>query len=225
MISENVGNGSLSRWPLASIFGILAVLLNVAAIGCLGEFSAAYQPGQMDNWMEEMVAHPLGAAASAWLFEVGVLCLIPFALGVRRSLRGSRELAGVASSLIVAGALMNAAACLAPFIVTRQVAGAAVAGDSSALLVGRVLLEWAISMDALFNLLFGFGLVLAGIAMWSSPQYGSPLSVLGVVAGLNTMVVVFQVDFPAAAHWLIVAGPLWLAWILGTSYRLIRPRG
>jgi hypothetical protein len=48
------------------------------------------------------------------------------------------------------------------------------------------------------------------------------LGALGVVAGLGTVAVSLQVVSDAAAGWLALAGPLWLAWVLAASVLLWR---
>jgi hypothetical protein len=50
------------------------------------------------------------------------------------------------------------------------------------------------------------------------------LGLLGVGAGLTTVVVSLQVVSDAAARWLALAGPLWLAWVLAASVLLWRGR-
>ena len=86
--------------------------------------------------------------------------------------------------------------------------------------VSRALLGATLSLDATFNLLFGAGLAGAGAALL---RRGSrALGVLGILAGLATMPVAGQVVSERAASLLLVAAPLWLAFVLGASLRMSR---
>ena len=65
-------------------------------------------------------------------------------------------------------------------------------------------------------------MILAGAAMWRDPGFGRITGGWGVVAGLATVPVVFQPVSYDAALWLVVAGPLWVLWLLLVSARLWR---
>jgi hypothetical protein len=79
-----------------------------------------------------------------------------------------------------------------------------------------ILLGLTLSLDALFNLLFGGGLVLAAAAV-ARAEERPWLGWLGLAAGLATLPVALQFMSAPAAAWLAVAGPLWLAYVLATS--------
>jgi hypothetical protein len=85
--------------------------------------------------------------------------------------------------------------------------------------VARALLGVTLSLDALFNLAFGAGLVLAGWSLWRVGRRPA-LGGLGLAAGLATLPVAGQLAWESAARLLAVAGPLWLGFVLATSVLL-----
>jgi hypothetical protein len=87
--------------------------------------------------------------------------------------------------------------------------------------VARALLGLTLSLDALFNLLFGGGLLVVGLSAWRRVE-GRALAALGVAAGLATLPVSLQVVSDGAARLLALAGPLWLAWVVAASVRCWR---
>ena len=106
---------------------------------------------------------------------------------------------------------MNATATLAPLVVALHLPADPESGP-----VARGLLGMALAMDALFNAVFGCGVLLVGLGQAGGRR------VLAVAAGLLTIPVAGQVVSPAAARWLLVAGPLWLTWLVFASIDLWR---
>jgi hypothetical protein len=82
----------------------------------------------------------------------------------------------------------------------------------------RALLGVTLSLDALFNLLLGLGLLALGPALWR--EGARALGALGVVAGLASLPVSLQAFSADAAKLLAVAGPLWLVFVAWSSVRL-----
>jgi hypothetical protein len=122
---------------------------------------------------------------------------------------------------MAAGALVNAAGTLAPAVLVLHVAPGC-AGEACQP-VARALLGATLSLDALFNLAFGAGLLLAGALLLRTGRRG--LGALGLLAGLVTVPVAGQLASEAAAKALALAGPLWLAFVAATSLRLWTGRG
>ena len=119
------------------------------------------------------------------------------------------------------GALFNAVGCVTPLVLVSHVHPGC-AGDACAP-VARALLGTTLSLDALFNLLLGIGLVALGASLWT--RGARALAILGLVAGLASIPVAGQPFSEAAAKLLGVAGPLWLLFVLWSSVRLWRGDG
>lgn len=200
---------SMSRWTAAC--GILAVVLNVAAVVALADQPNAYQPGELEAWRQQAVAHPWASTISAWTFTVGLVLLAAFALGVAATrATQSQGAAWTASILVAAGALLDAAGTpLVVGVVTQ------LAQDASA---GRALLAVTLHLDATFNALLGLGLLLWAYALKGTTAWRG----LAAVAGAMSLVVAAQGQSAWAARMLAVAGPLWLTWVIWTAVVLWR---
>jgi hypothetical protein len=199
-----------------ALLGLAAVAGNVLGVAFLADVPAAYRPAQLDPWVAGSLAHPRATAASAVAFVLGLLALAGWARAAGRAVGG--RLARAGGGVAAAGALLNAAGCVTPLVLALHV-GPGCAGDACAV-AGRALLGVTLSLDALFNLLLGVGLLLLGGALSSR---GRPvLAALGAVAGLLSLPVAGQVAFERAASLLALAAPLWLAFILATSALLWR---
>jgi hypothetical protein len=83
------------------------------------------------------------------------------------------------------------------------------------------LLGLSLSLDALFNLLLGLGLIGLAVAGAELPPV---IRILLAVAGLASLPVSLQFYSDAAARMLAVAGPLWLLATILTSWLLWRGR-
>ena len=142
-------------------------------------------------------------------------------LGGRAPAPGARPARPRGTAALAAGALLNAAGTLTPAVLVLHVAPAC--ADGACLPVARALLGVTLSLDALFNLVFGAGLALAAAALGRSERR-PVVGALGVGAGLATIPVSLQIASDAAASWLAVAGPLWLAFVAATSLLLLRGR-
>jgi hypothetical protein len=202
------------RDKLGAALGLLGVAGNVAGVAALGDVEGAYRPGSLATWAAGSLAHPGATVVSAVAFTVGLLALAGWAAALGRRLGGSRG--GLATGAMVTGSILNAAGTLAPAILVLHVATGC-AGDAC-LPVARALLGATLSLDALFSLAFGAGLALAGWVMLASGRRW--LGGLGLAAGIATVPVAGQIAWEAAAKWLVVAGPLWLAFVLATSVLL-----
>jgi hypothetical protein len=202
---------SRDRDRLGAALGFLGVAGNVVGVAALADVEGAYRPGSLAAWAAGSLAHPGATVVSAVAFTVGLLALAGWAAALGRRLGGPRG--DLAARALAAGAALDAAGTLAPAILVLHVAPAC-AGEACQP-VARALLGATLSLDALFNLAFGAGLALAGWVLFRSGR--RLLGGLGLAAGLATLPVAGQLAWEAAARWLVVAGPLWLAFVLATS--------
>lgn len=202
-----------------AVCGALGVAGNVLGVVFLLDVPGAYRLGGLETWAAGTAAHPAASVASAVSFTIGLVALAAWAEALGRRVR--RPLARVGAAAMAIGSLFNAAGTLAPAVLALHVAPAC-AGEAC-LPAARALLGLTLSLDALFNLLFGAGLVAVAIAL--SRAEGRPaLGLLGVAAGLLTLPVSLQFALDAASNVLAVAGPLWLAFVIATSLLLWRGR-
>jgi hypothetical protein len=154
--------------------------------------------------------------ASAVSFILGLLALAGWAAGLGR--RGATPAARFGGATIAAGALLNAVGCVTPLVLVSHVLPGCDSGACAP--VARALLGVTLSLDALFNLLLGIGLLALSPALWRRGERA--VAILGIVAGLASIPVAGQPFSEASAKLLAVAGPIWLAFVLWTSFRMWR---
>ncbi len=182
----------------------------------LWEIPVAYRPTDIDRWAALSFAQPQATVASAVSFILGLVALAGWASGLGRQV--GTPVARFGASSIAVGALFNAAGCVTPLVlVSHLLPGCEGVACAPA---ARALLGVTLSLDALFNLLLGIGLLALGSALWRSGARA--LAVLGLLAGLASVPVAGQPFSEAAAKLLGVAGPLWLVFVLWSSVRLWR---
>lgn len=200
--------------------GALAIAGNVLGVLLLADVPGAYRPSSLDAWAEASLAHPGDSVASAVAFTVGLLALAGWAAALGRGAHRPLARAGIAA--MIAGALLNAAGTVTPAVLVLHVAPGC-AGDAC-LPVARALLGLTLSLDALFNLVFGAGLAAAAATLGVIARRPI-LRTLGIAAGVASLPVALQAASEAAAKWLVVAAPLWLAFVAATSVLLWRGGG
>lgn len=206
---------------LAAAAGLLGAAGNAAGVAALYEVPAAYRPGTLDTWAAQAALHPGASIASALAFTLGLLLLAGWAGHMRSAAPDPASRAAWAAMAL--GAVLNAAGCVAPVVLVAHVLPGC--GDAAACApVARALLGLTLSLDALFNLLFGGGLLVVGLSAWRRGE-GRALPALGVAAGLATLPVSLQVVSDGAARLLALAGPLWLAYVVAASARSWRGTG
>jgi len=154
--------------------------------------------------------------ASAITFILGLLALAGWAAGLGR--RGATPAARFGGATIATGALLNAVGCVAPLVLVSHVLPGCDAGACAP--VARALLGVTLSLDALFNLLLGIGLLALSPALWRRGERA--VAILGIAAGLASIPVAGQPFSEASAKLLGLAGPLWLSFVLWTSFRMWR---
>lgn len=192
---------------LAGILGLIAIIGNVAAVMLLKDMPAAYRLARLDEWVGSVVEQPFASNSSAISFCLGLIALAYWGQHLGRSVgNATGDLGGW---LIASTALLNAAGTLTPLIQTMHVGAC---GEACAA-VGRALLGLSLSLDALFNLGLGVGLLLFAWAIHASILKRALL----LIAGLSTLLVSGQALWDPAADMLSIAAPLWLLVILWTS--------
>ena len=195
------------NWTLF-VLGWLGIVGNVVAVLLLRQVPAAYRPGDLDAWARELGAHPLAGSASAVAFTLGLLSLGMWAVELRAQLPSRAARAG--ALLLAFGALFDAIGTVTPLVLVQHVGGS---GETAGQLA-RALLGVTLSLDAVFNFCLGAGLLAIGVAWGGGKRW---LRALAVVAGLASLPVSAQIVSDSAANLLVVAGPLWLAFIAVTT--------
>lgn len=201
---------ALARDGLLLFAGLVGVLGNVVAVLLLRDQPAAYRLSGLDAWARQIAAHPQATVASAVAFTVGLLALAVWALALHRHLTNNVARAGAAIAAI--GAIGNGFGTLTPLVLALHVAN----DSEAAQLVSRALLGLTLSLDALFNLTLGIGLLAIASGLPAEVKRG--LRVLAVAAGLASIPVSAQAIVDGAAKLLLIAGPLWLAFITWISF-------
>jgi len=204
---------------MATLAGLVGAAGNALGVAFLADVPGAYRLGALDAWAAGTVAHPGATVASSVAFTVGLVALAGWAIGLGRRVRTPAARAGAAAMAV--GALFNAAGTMAPAVLALHVAPGA--PPEAWLPVARALLGLTLTLDALFNLLFGAGLVALGASLARAGRRPR-LGLLGVAAGLATLPVSLQFAFDAASRLLAVAGPLWLLFVVASSVGLWRRR-
>ncbi len=140
----------------------MAVAGNVGGVLFLADVPVAYRPTDIDGWAALSAAHPSATVASALFFILGLLALAGWATGLGR--RAATPSARFGGTTIAAGAMLNAAGCVAPLVLVAHVVPRC--GEAACAPVARALLGLTLSLDALFNLLLGIGLLVLGTVLW-----------------------------------------------------------
>lgn len=203
---------------LGAVLGLLGVIGNILGVVVLGPIPAAYRPSTIADWARQTMAAPAAATLSAVAFTLGLVALSGWAIVL--GLRVGTALAVASGGLIAAGALLNAAATMAPAVVALHLPRACTSPEGC-LPAAVSMLGLSLSLDALFNLLLGIGLIGLAVAATEMPMY---VRIALAIAGLASLPVSLQFYSDAAARMLLVAGPLWLAATVLTSWLLWRGR-
>ena len=194
----------------AGIAGLLGVAGNLAAVAFLADMPAAYRLARLDEWAAAVADQRAATTASAAAFVVGLIALAYWARYLGQ--RSGSACARAGAWLISVTALFNALGTVTPLVLANHVA----TGGAESATVARALLGLTLSLDALFNLGLGAGLLLASVA-----QRGV-LRALMIAAGLLNLPVAAQAVWDPAASGLALSAPLWLAVMIWTSVRGLR---
>jgi hypothetical protein len=198
---------------VGAVAGAVAVFGNVAGIVVLQVVPDCYRPGTLDVWRTALALHGDAIAQGGLWFALGVLALGPWAHAM-----GQRSpLARMGAQLVLAGSVVNGIGSLLPVVAAWHVQPACVSAEACAPAL-TALLGTALTLDALFNVLFGFGLLLIGTSLTSWRR------VLAMAAGALSIPVGGQVVSDGAAKFLAIAGPVWLLCLIVESVQLWRRR-
>jgi hypothetical protein len=209
----------LTARRIGAAAGVIAIAGNVAGVLFLRDVPDAYRPASIQAWVDQVMAHSEAVQLSAVAFTIGLIALARWAhvMGVALDAPSARA----AAAAITVGAIMNATGTLAPLVLAAHVVPTC-ASPADCHPAGAALVGLSLSLDALFNLLLGVGLVAMAPVIWQRGAHWSAL--LAAVAGAASVPVSLQVRHDWAADWLIVAGPLWLGVVAMTSVQLWRGR-
>jgi hypothetical protein len=198
---------------LAAIAGFVAVAGNLGAVLLLHDMPSAYRLARLDEWVAAVSSQPVAAVSSSVVFTLGLVAMAGWAHHLGRSLYTAAARAG--ASIVAVVSLANAIGTLSPIVQAVHVG--ACGTDCNA--VGRALLGLSLTLDALFNLGLGIGLLLMATAVtrerWTRRWM--------VAAGLASLPVAGQALWDPAANMLYLAAPLWLLLIVKTSITWLRP--
>ncbi|MBM4364734.1 MAG: hypothetical protein FJ102_00855 [Deltaproteobacteria bacterium] len=192
--------------------GVLSALLSVLGVALSLDIEGAYRPETLDRWFYAAQQHSGAAAWSAWSFTLSMALLVPWVSGLARAI-GPYAWPGAALTMMAA--IVNAGGSMLPFVVVTHLPH----GED---VLGQTLLAIALTADALFNLLWGVSMVLLSLGMARATHLPMWLSGWGLVAGVMTMGVVGQAWTPVAADFLLLAGPVWLGWLVTTCAVMFR---
>ncbi|MCB9654115.1 MAG: hypothetical protein H6729_08315 [Deltaproteobacteria bacterium] len=227
---------------LLLISGVLGVVGNVLGVVWLLDVPGAYRVGSIDAWAVGVLAHPSDVNASATAFTLGLIALAVWGLAL--SEHAGTRLARAGGWIFAMGSLANAVGTVTPLVLASHVGAANLVGPeafrnaqvlaegqalgaghalelASRELVGlvpvaRALLGVTLSLDALFNLTLGVGLLMMGVSIHSRSRW---FGWWAVVAGAASLPVVAQALYDPASDILRFSGPLWLALVLASSFR------
>lgn len=195
--------------------GVVGVFGNVVAVLLLGDMPSAYRVARLNEWVRAVGEQPAATTTSSVAFTVGLVALAGWALVLARSLVTPVAVAG--GALVAFGALANSVGTLTPAVQALHVGSCGEACDA----VGRALLGFSLSLDALFNFTLGVGLLL----MATTRSLRAPARALMALAAIASLPVAAQFVNDSVAEFLYVAAPLWLTAMLVTSVDLWRQRG
>ena len=195
---------------IAGACGVGAAALHVAGAMCLWNVQGAFRPDSLDRWFYAAQQHSVATAWSAWCFTLGAVLLVPWAMGLARALG---PYAWPGAGLVTVAALVNATSSLLPFVVVTHL-------PHGEVVIGQTLLAVALTADAVFHLVWGVALVLLSLAMARALNFKMWLSGWGLLAGILAMGVVGQAWSPTGADFGLLAGPVWVAWLVSASLAL-----
>ena len=188
----------------AGYAGLLAVAGNLLGVLFLHAMPSAYRLARLGEWELAVRAQPASTLASAVSFSVGLVALGAW-VGELGRVAGTGA-ARFGASVAGLGALLNAAGSLLPIVPAL--------GPGT----GTSLLRASLTIDALFNLGLGVGLLCIA---WQL-RNATGVRLLALAAGALSVPVAGQALWDGAASLLYVAAPLWLALILVTSVAWLR---
>jgi hypothetical protein len=205
---------------MAAIFGLAASALLILAVVFVSQITVSSD--DLAGSVQDMAHHRFAAGASAWLFALALIGLVPFFLGLAATLgqRGSR-LGWIGAALLIAFAVMNAPANLAPFVVAHHLAAGINAGDPVAQAVAEGMVGLFLVVDMMAHVVFGIGALLTARAMAADGRFPRWLPPVAAIAGILMILFALSLAVPALDLALALGSAFTLLWIIGSSLWLL----
>ena len=201
---------------VAAIFGLAASALIILAAVFAGQLNSS--SGDLARSVQDMTHHRFAAEASAWLFALALIGFVPFFLGLAATL-GQRGpgLGWIGAALLIAFAVMNAPANLAPFVVAHHLAAGINAGDPVAQAVAEGMLGLFLVVDKMAHVVFGIGTLLTARAMAADGRFPRWLPPVAAIAGILMILFALALEVPALESAVVLGSAFPLLWIIGSS--------
>jgi hypothetical protein len=205
---------------MAAIFGLAASALLIVAIMFVSQIN--YSSDDLAGSVQDIAQHRFAAEASAWLFALALIGIVPFFLGLAAALgeRGS-GLGWTGAALLVAFAVMNAPANLVPFVVAHDLAAGINAGDPAARAVAEGMLGLFLIVDKMAHVVFGIGALLTARAMAADGRFPRWLPPLAAIAGILMILFALALTAPVLEVAIGLGSAFTLVWIIGSCLWLL----
>jgi hypothetical protein len=205
---------------MAAIFGLAASALLIVAV----VFASQINSGSDDlaRSVQDIARHRFAAEASAWLFALALIGLVPFFLGLAATFgrRGS-ALGWTGAALLIAFTVMNAPANLAPFVIAHHLAAGVNAGDPAAQAVAEGMLGFGLIVDKMAHAIFGIGALLTAGAMAADGRFPRWLPPVAAIAGSLMILFALALAVPALEFAIMLGSAFTLVWVVGSSLWLL----
>jgi hypothetical protein len=201
---------------IAAIFGLAASALLIVAVVFASQINSSSD--DLARSVQDIARHRFAAEASAWLFAVALIGMVPFFLGLAATLgeRGSR-VGWTGAALLIAFAVMNAPANLVPFVVAHDLAAGIHAGNPAAQAVAEGMLGLFLVVDKMAHVIFGIGALLAARAMAADGRFPRWLPPLAAIAGILVILFALALAVPALELAIVLGSAFTLVWMIGSS--------
>jgi hypothetical protein len=205
---------------IAAIFGLAASVVIIVAVVFGSQITASSD--ELAGSVQDMAHHRFAAGASAWLFALALIGFVPFFLGLAATLgeRGS-GLGWTGAALLIAYAVMNAPANLAPFVIAHHLAAGVNAGDPAVQAVAEGMLGLGFVVDKMAHVVFGIGALLTAGAMAADGRFPRWLPPVAAIAGILMILFALALAVPALESAIVLGSAFTLLWIIGSSLWLL----
>jgi hypothetical protein len=215
---DRASNPALPR--LAAVFGLAASALIILAVIFVSQINLSSD--DLARSVQDVAHHRFAAEASAWLFALALIGLVPFFLGLAATLgqRGS-GLGWVGAALLIVFSVMNAPANLVPFVIAHDLAAGINAGDPVAQGVAEGILGLFLVVDKMAHVVFGIGALLTARAMAADGRFPRWLPPVAAIAGVLMILFALALAVPALELAIALGSAFTLLWIIGSSLWLL----
>ena len=205
---------------LAVTFGFMATLVLIAAVVFNSQIPMSSD--DVPRTVREIAQQRVAAEASAWLFALGLITLVPFFLGLAATLSGQRSAFGWAgATLLVAASVMNAPANLAPFVIAHDLGAGIREANPTSQTVGEGLLGMFQVVDSMSHVFLAIGALLLATAMAADERCPRWLPAVLAAAALAMLLFSVSLAVPALQSAIAVGSALFLIWVVGSSLWLL----